>query len=486
MLLTLTTTHRPATDLGYLLHKNPARAHSFDLSHATAHVFYPEASEEACTAALLLEVDPVGLARGARSPDATLATYVNDRPYAASSLVSVAMAKVFGSAMRGRSKDRPELAGTAIELRIEVPVLPCRGGPELVARLFEPLGWQVVAEPVPLDPAFPRWGESRYVRLVLTGRARVADALNQLYVLLPVLDDAKHYWLAPDEVDKLVRAGGDWLAGHPERQLITRRYLAYRSGFTRLALARLAAVDDTEPAALDNAVVEEETTETDGTSQAGDAVPAEPATAPERPVPLAHLRHRAVLDCLRTVEAARVLDLGCGSGALLGELLADTRFAEIVGADVSHRALAVAARRLHLDRLSDRQRERIQLLQSALTYTDQRLAGYDAAVLMEVIEHVDADRLPALEYAVFGAACPGAVVVTTPNVEYNVRYETLPAGHSRHHDHRFEWNRAEFAAWAERVAGGYGYAVELRPVGEEDPEVGPPTQLALFRKVDHR
>ncbi|WFB06972.1 3' terminal RNA ribose 2'-O-methyltransferase Hen1 [Streptomyces sp. LX-29] len=478
MFLTITTTGdagRPATDLGFLLHKHPDKAQRFSTSHGTAHVFYPEATEARCTVALLLEVDPVALVRRGRGKAAgaahqALAGYVNDRPYAASSLLAVALSAVFSSALKGRCAARPELPGRALPLRVEVPALPVRGGAELVVRLFEPLGWSVTAEPVPLDERFPEWGDSRYVRLVLDGEQRLADALRHLYVLLPVLDDAKHYWVAPDEVDKLLRTGEGWLERHPEQRLITSRYLARRAALTRdaldrLELARLAEADGIEAEELDNAVDESSDTE-------------------ERPVPLAVRRREAILDALRATGAARVLDLGCGQGQLVAELLKDVRFTEVVGVDVSMRALHIAARRLRLDRMPERQAARVRLLQGSLAYTDTRLAGYDAAVLSEVVEHVDLDRLNALEYAVFGAARPTTVVVTTPNVEYNVRWETLPAGHVRHADHRFEWTRQEFRAWADTVAERYGYRVEFRPVGPDDPEVGPPTQLALFSRRD--
>ncbi|MFG3698757.1 3' terminal RNA ribose 2'-O-methyltransferase Hen1 [Micromonospora sp. NPDC047620] len=474
MLLTLTTTHRPATDLGHLLVKHPDRAHSFDVPVGTAHVFYPEAGEQRCTAALLLDVDPLRLA-GARGkgrsrqqaapPEGfTLGRYVNDRPYAASSLLSSALSKVYRSALRGESRERPELARTPIPLEVRVPVLRCRGGADVAARMFGPLGWAVTATPIPLDERHPEWGDSRYVDLTLTGTLRVADALNHLYVLLPVLDDAKHYWVAPDEVDKLLRAGDGWLAGHPERGMITRRYLAHRRALAGLALARLAEQRLTdEPAAAEPDTVDEPTL---------------------RQPTLAARRREAVLAALVESGASRVLDLGCGGGALLAALVGDRRFTEIVGTDVSSHALTLAARRLRLDRLPERQRDRVRLWQSALTYRDDRLRGYDAAVLMEVIEHVDPPRLPALEDAVLGHARPATVVVTTPNVEYNVRYDGLPAGRFRHADHRFEWTRAEFAAWVDRVAATYGYSAAIGGVGDDDPEVGAPTQLAVLTRKE--
>ena len=476
MFLTITTTgtpERPATDLGYLLHKHPDNAQAFPTSYGTAHVLYPEAEAGRCTAALLLEVDAVALVRRGKgkgrggAPDAALAQYVNDRPYAASSLLAVALSGVFSSAMKGVCNARPELPGQARPLRVEVPALPARGGPDLVRGLFEPLGWTVTAQPVPLDVEFPAWGDSRYVRLVLESEAlTLAEALRHLYVLLPVLDDAKHYWVAPDEVDKLLRVGEGWLPGHPEQRLITSRYLSRRWALTRqaterLELVRLAETDDSKIEEIDNAVEAE-------------------TEAEEKPTPLAVRRREAIVTALRQSGAARVLDLGCGQGQLVQTLLKDPAFTEIVGVDVSMRALTIASRRLKLDRMGERQASRVQLFQGSLAYTDVRLKGYDAAVLSEVIEHLDLPRLPALEYAVFGSARPRTVLVTTPNVEYNVRWESLPAGHVRHGDHRFEWTRAEFRAWAEAVAERHGYGVAFEPVGPDDPEVGPPTQMAVF------
>lgn len=478
MFLTISTSGTaalPATDLGFLLHKHPEKAQTFSTSYGTAHVFYPEADAERCTAALLLEVDTVALVRRGKgkgrggAPDAALAQYVNDRPYAASSLLAVALSGVFSSAMRGVCNARPERAAAPLPLRIEVPALPARGGSELVRRLFEPLGWAVTAEPVALDTEFPEWGASRYVRLVLESEAlTLAEALRHLYVLLPVLDDAKHYWVSPDEVDKLLRVGEGWLPTHPEQKLITSRYLSRRWSLTRqamerLELVRLAEADDSEVEAIDNAVEEE-------------------TGAEEKPTPLAVQRREAIVAALHACGAARVLDLGCGQGQLVQELLRDVRFTEVVGVDVSMRALTIASRRLKLDRMGERQASRVTLFQGSLAYTDNRLKGYDAAVLSEVVEHLDLPRLPALEYSVFGYARPRTVLVTTPNVEYNVRWETLPAGHVRHGDHRFEWTREEFRTWAASVAERHGYDVEFVAVGPDDPEVGPPTQMAVFHR----
>lgn len=477
MLLTITTTHPPATDLGYLLVKNPARVQEFEQSFGRAVVFYPEATEQRCTAALLLEVDPVALVRGRQGPSGEgrqLEQYVNDRPYVASSFLSVALGNVFRSALGGRSKERPELAETSIPLEARVNVLPCRGGEGFLRQLFEPLGYRVEAQRLPLDPTHPEWGDSSYLDVTLTATCRLQDLLTHLYVLIPVLDLDKHYWVGEDEVEKLLRHGEGWLSGHPARREITRRYLRRHPGLIRQALARLeegeAATDAEEPAAnpdLQEAQIE---------------AALSPGAPDRSPATLNEQRLEAVLGALRSAGAARVLDLGCGEGKLLERLLKERSFREIVGLDVSYRVLEVAERRLRLERMSEHERQRIRLLHGALTYRDRRLEGFDAAAVVEVIEHLDPPRLAAFERVVFERARPGTVVVTTPNAEYNVRWPSLPAGRFRHRDHRFEWTRAEFAAWAERVAGAAGYTVAFSPIGPVDPEVGSPTQMAVFTR----
>jgi len=204
--------------------------------------------------------------------------------------------------------------------------------------------------------------------------------------------------------------------------------------------------------------------------------------AVEQKLNLNEQRLNAVIAALKSANAKRVLDLGCGEGKLLRALLGDRSFDEIVGVDVSHRTLQIANERLRLERLPGRQRERIKLIQGSLTYRDQRLAGFDAAAVVEVIEHLDQPRLAAFERVLFEFAKPATVVLTTPNVEYNVRFETLPAGTLRHKDHRFEWTREQFMAWAERIGRMHHYEVRYLPVGPEDSVVGAPTQMAVFER----
>ena len=466
MLLTITTTHAPATDLGYLLHKNPAKCQSFPLSFGQAHVFYPEASAERCTAALLLEVDPIGLVRNRQGPSGEgglLDQYVNDRPYVASSLLCVAIAQVFGSALSGKSKERAALVDTPIPLAARLAVVPCRGGERFLRSLFEPLGYRVNAQRHPLDEAFPDWGDGPYFTVKLSANCRLRELLAHLYVLIPVLDDDKHYWVGDDEVDKLLRHGERWLAAHPERDNISCRYLKHQRALTRAALARLSDEDDPDP-------------DTSATTHAGEE------TAVESPLRLHEQRLEAVVNVLRQSGAKRVLDLGCGEGRLLRELLKDKQFREIVGVDVSYRALETAQSRLRLERMPPAEQQRVKLLHGSLTYRDRRLSGYDAAAVVEVIEHLDPARLAAFERVLFECARPGTIALTTPNAEYNACFATLPAGKFRHHDHRFEWTRGQFEAWAQQTADRFGYRAAFQGIGAADPAFGTPTQMAVFTR----
>ena len=462
MFLSVATTHRPATDLGFLLHKHPERVHETELPFGKAFVFYPRADDERCEAALVLDVDPVGLVRGKGRSDGLLDHYVNDRPYAASSFLSVAMGRALRTAMSGASRDRPELAETEIPLEVTVTPLPARGGVHLVHDLFEPLGWSV--ETMAVDGGGAITGKTpTYVTLKLSGRARLSALLNHLYVLIPVLDDDKHYWVGDDEVAKLLKRGEGWLETHPARDMIVRRYLIHRRALAREAFERLA------PETGEEAVEPQ-------------ARPA-PEDALEAPLRLNDERLAAVVEALRASGAHAIADLGCGEGRLLQRLVRERWVERLIGVDAAARDLEWASKRLKLQMAGGPPDGRMTLLHGSLTYRDRRWEDVDAAALVEVIEHLDADRLPALAKVVFGAARPATVVVTTPNAEYNALFPNLAPGAMRHPDHRFEWTRAQFRDWAARIAGDFGYEVTFSDIGALDEALGAPTQMAVFTRA---
>jgi 3' terminal RNA ribose 2'-O-methyltransferase Hen1 len=374
----------------------------------------------------------------------------------------VAIAQVFGSALQGRCKDRPELTTTPMPLEARLGVLPVRGGERFLRAVFEPLGYGIDAVRHPLDEQFPEWGESPYYSVTITKQTTLMDLLTHLYVLVPVFDGQKHYFVGEAELEKLLAKGSGWLANHPQREEISRRYLKHQPSLYRQALARL--------------VSEEQPQEAEGDERSTDKV----EDVLERPLKLHEERIGAVLSALRSGGARRVLDLGCGEGKLLRELLKDKQFEEIVGMDVSIRSLETARDRLKLDRLPERQAARIKLIHGSLIYRDRRLGGFDAAALVEVVEHLDPPRLLAFERVIFEFAQPKSVVLTTPNLEYNVKWENIGPGRLRHPDHRFEWTRVEFQDWAEGIAGRFGYTVRFQPIGPVDEAVGSPTQMAIF------
>lgn len=323
------------------------------------------------------------------------------------------------------------------------------------------LGYEIQVQGHELDPKFPEWGTSVYYTVELKAQTRLQDLLTHLYVLVPVLDAEKHYWIGEDEVEKLLRHGEGWLAQHPEKELIVKRYLRHRSHLTRAALARLTEDEGTDPDTAEEKHSNEE-------------------LAIEEPLKLWQQRLGAVLSALKELGAKKVLDLGCGEGKLLRELLGESAFAELLGMDVSYRTLEIAADRLRLDRLPPLQKERIKLIHGSLMYKDRRLSGFDAACVVEVIEHLDPPRLASFERVLFEHARPRAVVITTPNAEYNQKFPTLPAGQFRHKDHRFEWTREQFREWAQSITDRFHYSVKFLPVGTEDPQLGPPTQMGVF------
>ena len=498
MLLTIDVTSEKAPQLSYLLHKHPDRVQSFEMSFGTAHVFYPVVEQDRCVACLLLEVDPIAMVRG-KNKDSSflLEQYVNDRPFTASSFMSVALSQVFGSALAGRCRDIPELVAESFQLTATLDTLAVRGDIAMVPRLFEPLGYSVTAE----------------------GRLLDSELLAHLYVLIPVFDNVKHYFVGPDEIEKLLAKGAGWLETHPEKIEITRRYLRHRPGLVRDALARLSDEEVRSELDMDSDAQDTESSDPESigrdsigsasissASIGGETIAASSdATRNGKPIhgaidpesdradsenaknaiarSLNQQRYDAVLGAIRESEAKSVLDLGCGEGKLLKQLLEEKQLEKIVGMDVSIRSLEIASRRLRLERLTERQRSRIELIHGSLIYRDKRLNGYDAAIAVEVIEHLDPDRLVALERVIFEFARPKTVVVTTPNQEYNSVWESLPSGAFRHADHRFEWNRSQFGKWSESICNRYGYRVRLLPVGPVDTDRGSPTQMGVFEIV---
>jgi 3' terminal RNA ribose 2'-O-methyltransferase Hen1 len=324
---------------------------------------------------------------------------------------------------------------------------------------------------LPLDTTMPEWGMSPYFSVTLRAQKILRDVLQHLYVLIPVLDDEKHYWVGDAEVEKLVRHAGEWLGAHPSREAIARRYLKHKRSLARDALARLTVEEEEE---------EESEAAAAPVSRAGQSR----EQVLEEKISLNQQRIDRVTEIVQRLGAVRLIDLGCGEGKVLASLFKVKQLTQLVGMDVSMRSLEIASERLNLDRLPPRQRERIALMHGSLIYRDKRLTGFDVATVIEVVEHLDSARLSAFERVLFEFAKPAFVVLTTPNCEYNVKFPSLAPGQFRHADHRFEWTRAQFQDWAGRQARRFGYEVAFESIGETDVNFGAPTQAGIFTRVE--
>ena len=466
-----------ASDLGFLLHKNPFNSHSKDLKFGKAHVLYPSVSDEECTACLFVDIDSIDLVRNYQGPKSRreLKQYVNDRPYVVNSFATVAISRVFGTALGGTCNKKPELAARKLPLSVKIPVLPSRGGSQLIHELFEPLGYEVESEQFIFDEDLEQWGNSPYFDVSLSGEFTLSELLKHLYVLIPVLDDEKHYWVSEDEIDKLLRHGSDWVPKHPQKYTIVSRYLKKQGSLRRQALKKLDVEEDQVIGIQDDdvAVIDD----VDILAQKGEA-------KLEKPMRLNDLRIEKILEAIRGGDISSVIDFGCGEGRYLKEYLKLPQLKKVTGIEVSPGELLKAEQRLRIDRLPERVRDKLELLQGSLTYFDRRTQGYDLATCIEVIEHIDEERLGAFKASLFGYAAPRSIIITTPNLEYNVLFEGMPKGKLRHSDHRFELDRPTFKKWSEEAAKEYGYSVEFGSIGEEHLKFGAPTQLALFRKHD--
>lgn len=462
MLLTITYEGLNTQELGFLLHKNPDRTQQFKLNYGKAYVFYPEVSDERTTAALLLDIDPLDLAKGkVGSKEGGLFDYVNDRPYASTSFMSTAISRVFGTAMNGRCDKKQELADTPLDLTACIYSLKDNINEDLAKEMFEPLGYSVDTKRTTLNESFPEWGDAPYVNLTIKGRVKLSELLNHIYVMIPVFDRQKHYYSTEEEIKKLLDHGEGWLANHPYKERITKRFFAVKRNYARKALDILLDEDESGEGSIDvDNTLEEK----------------------EEHIPLNDRRMETVKNAVIASGATSVIDLGCGEGRLTAMLLKEQQIKRVGACDVSVNTLEKAARRLHIDRMQPYLENKLTLMQASLTYRDKRFEGYDCACMVEVLEHIEPARIPAVERSVFEFASPHTVIVTTPNREYNVNYEFMAEDALRHHDHRFEWSRKEFGDWTKHICDTFSYTCEITGIGDLDEKMGTPTQMGVFTK----
>lgn len=469
MIMTMTAENLSGDHLGYLLHKNPANLHRASLSFGEGYVFFEETGEDRARVCLIVDADPLAMVQGRGDLGHADALYVNDRAYVPSSLLASAIIKFFGTALSGRCKERPDLVDKPLDLVVTLPSLAPRARVNLVARLFEPLGYAVERLSSTQQISDEAASEASGYGVKLSTTSTLRELLSQLVVLIPVLDyGGDHRWVDEADIEPFLRRVGSWLPDHPYASYIVMRAFKHQKHLIRSVIERYPSIEDSL-ARIPSAASE----------QWDDAQLEEMA---QSPLSLNQQRFAAIESIIVSIHPSTLIDLGCGNGALIAYLAKKMRFDRLVGMDVSATVLERAKNRLANLQLSVAQQKSIEFLQGSLLYADPRIKSFDMALLIEVIEHVDPERLSALELQVFGLAAYQAIVVTTPNREFNRLYIGMSEHTRRHADHRFEWTREEFAGWASRMGETYGYDFEIDGIGSISPEVGQPTQLAIFRK----
>lgn len=463
MLIAITVTGKDAKSLSYILGKHPDHVFIREFSAGNMTVSFPEYSDERATAALLIQVDTIGMVRGEWK--GVSASYIDPRPYVSSSLTSVALKEAYRSSFTTKSKEPAVAAMMERELPISVEFssLWCKIGEEGIRTLFEPLGYSVACRELPFASDWLEGERSALFNATLTGKQTIAALLNHLYVLLPVIGKGKHYFVEEAEVAKLLQHGAGWLENHPAKERIVSRYLVHRRSLIEEALEQLAGEESDDPA-------EENARESEF----------------ERPIRLQEERLQTAMAVLKTLDPPplRIGDLGCGTGDFMRIIMDERMPAEVVGMDVSSRSIQIAEKKLRIATRPEWQRPKVSLLHGSLVYTDLRLKELDTLVLLEVIEHVDPPKLPIIEHNIFEYLKPCHVMISTPNKEYNPLFPNMEKDRFRHDDHRFEWTREEFRRWTSAIIEKYPYTVEIYPVGKQDEQAGPPTQMAVFRRKD--
>lgn len=476
MFLSIAVSGEHAPDLGFVLYKHPGRFFEKSASKGRVTGGFTENREDFAEFTLAVEIDPVERVRGVNW-DRGIASYVEPMPFLAASHMSQALSQALGSAMNGVLGSKDPVIDTRVKaagvkpwpLTIKVGAVRC--SPYMIESLFSELGWSVEIESHNLDVPGVSEDDDRPLHVfTLKGEATVSDALTQLYVLLPVLDPSRHYFYDESEARKLFEKGGDWLKGHSSRDLIISRYLSKSKelrGYARQLFGNFQEKKD-----LDELIAETEELMRDWDDPDD--------TSPHQQ------RHSQIIRDVVSWGARSVIDLGCGEGRLLERLVRIAPDMRVVGIEPSAREIERARKRLsnnpgkNLD-------PRVEFVHGSAMYGDERFKDFDAAILSEVIEHVDEDRLSLLARSVFGIMAPRRVVITTPNGDYN-RVFGLRPGEFRHADHRFEWTLAECQAWVVGVTAAYPYEAEITPVGgrnaDADEGHGEVSHYIVFTKKD--
>lgn len=444
MQLSLNVKGNGAEAVSYLLAKNPNNLYERDEKGFKVRSVYSVFTKEEVKYLIYVKPDPIDLVRS--SPQVyDISHYINDREFAVSSLFVSAIRKALGTALNGKPQEEYV---QWVEHRFDMEVAFGPIATDLpdgeLAELFKPIGYNVEIK----RAASTLRSKSSALFITLTGKQTIQNLLKHLFILIPVIDNYKHYFIDEREIEKVDRYGEGWLDAHPLKQFIVKRALRFQN------LIRQSKFYDRERHNQENRETKK--------------------------IRLNELRYEKIVDFIRTIpKRDTVVDLGAGEGKLSVKLGYLDGVKEILSVEPSNKSRVRAIQRFEEAEGTDGFTLPTSLAGS-LFYFDDRLVNKDIMVLCEVIEHIDEYRIPKMMEAIFRSYQPRVLIVTTPNQEYNVIYdmdETM-----RHHDHRFEWTRDDFQENCEQWIKESPYYIQFEGIGEEHPEYGTPTQMAIFRR----
>lgn len=456
MQLAIKATGEGAKMLSFLLSKNPQNLYDRMEKGYRVRLTYTVFSDSEVEALIFVTPDPVELVKN--SPDTyEITQYINDREFVVSSIFCSNTRSALGTALNGRPKEEYlDWAKHAFQLTIGFGPVATDLPDAAIKNLFEPLGYQTEIERGRADYNF-QFKERSSARFInLQSKVTLQNALQHLFVLIPVLDDYRHYFIDEREIEKLERYGEGWLADHPLKELIIKRTLRFRE-------------------LIDQMVLNSHQTEL-----INEAVTPEPNISSQPVVRLNKLRYQRLVKIIEDLAAREsIVDFGAGEGKLSVRLGFIPGVKEILAVEPTEKEQLRA-----LKRFSEASRKDDFIAPTpvwgSLFYYDEQLCGKDVMILSEVIEHIDESRLPRVMDTILGSYKPQVLLITTPNAEYNPVYQ-MEEG-IRHKDHRFEWSRAEFAEWTYCLARNYAYEVQIDGIGEEAEGYGHPSQLAILTR----
>ncbi|PYF06198.1 3' terminal RNA ribose 2'-O-methyltransferase Hen1 [Ureibacillus chungkukjangi] len=447
MQLTIRGTGQDIQVISYLLAKNPNNLYERRVSGHLVRMFFSQFSEEEVEVTFFVTPDPIELSRN-NSKVYDITSYINDREFVVSSIFCTFLRTALGTALNGKPVEEYEpWVNHPFPLEFSFGPVASQLTDQDIQSLFQPLGYAVEITYGEADYNMDFKSKSSARFITLKGSTTLQMGLRQLFVLIPVLDNYKHYYIDEQEVEKIVRYGEGWLDKHPKREFILRQALRFKEVYGQFENQHTKKENESSPK-----------------------------------LRLNDLRYDKIVGKVNQLKRKEtVVDLGSGEGKLSEKLGFIDGVKEILAVEPSESATLKALKRFE-KAAQDKNFVKPRQIFGSLFYYDERLKGKDVLILCEVIEHIDEYRLPKIIQTILQDYRPRTLIITTPNQEYNEVYGM--GGDYRHPDHRFEWTREEFQTWCKTQNENHEYNIAFDGIGEEHELHGYPTQMCLFTRKE--